>query len=124
MALIILQASSSPHEDDIDEDLIWAQLLSSRSAGFLMGASCGGGNMKVVDEEYKAQGLRPRSVGGDHSQIANIYMVRSYRTVYRIAQKFVHPSIGVFFYRSCFSSNIDVYCTVKISFSTDMPTQC
>ena len=56
-----LQASSlqSP-EDELDTEFVWAQLLSSREQGFLMGASCGGGNMKIDEDQFRRVGLRPR----------------------------------------------------------------
>lgn len=47
-------------DEVIDYDLIWVQLLSSRSAGFLMGASCGGGNMEINYGLFKTKGLKPR----------------------------------------------------------------
>jgi calpain-15 len=45
--------------EDLDRNLIWATLLSSRSAGFLMGISCGGPNVNINIDEYECMGLTP-----------------------------------------------------------------
>jgi calpain-15 len=46
-------------DEDLDRNLIWATLLSSRSAGFLMGISCGGSNVNINKYEYECMGLKP-----------------------------------------------------------------
>ncbi|KAH3841104.1 hypothetical protein DPMN_114561 [Dreissena polymorpha] len=44
----------------LDKDYLWAQLLSCRESMFLMGASCGAGNMKIDAESYHNLGLHAR----------------------------------------------------------------
>lgn len=44
--------------EELDRNLIWARLLSSRTAGFLMGISCGGHDVNIEEREYELVGLR------------------------------------------------------------------
>ncbi|XP_020605318.1 calpain-15-like [Orbicella faveolata] len=56
----MLHAPQNPTSDTepIDKDMIWAQLLSCRSAGFLMGASCGGDTKPEEEPVFAAVGLQ------------------------------------------------------------------
>ena len=51
-----IKLQPQPNED-VDRNLIWAKLLSSRTAGFLMGISCGGSDVNVEENEYELMGL-------------------------------------------------------------------
>lgn len=46
------------NSETIDKDMIWAQLLSCRTAGFLMGASCGGDTKPEEEPAYISVGLQ------------------------------------------------------------------
>ncbi|GFN76547.1 calpain-d [Plakobranchus ocellatus] len=56
---ISLQGDGS-HGEETCPDVIWAKLLSFRDLKFLMGASCGGGSMRVNSEDFQQMGLRAR----------------------------------------------------------------
>ena len=44
----------------VEEDVVWARLVSCTEAGFLMGGSCGAGRMHVDDTLFEAVGLASR----------------------------------------------------------------
>lgn len=49
------QRQGSGKEEPVDYDVLWAQLLSSREAGFLLGASCG--KDEIANEVFESVGL-------------------------------------------------------------------